>query len=130
MPTNPISRLNQKQKIIGALFSLFLLLMLAWWMGTLVLDSITPGITHIPIVPEGKDLVIQGKNLGDRVGRVYLLTQPPSTLDVITWSNSEISARLPQGVKSGTVWVSTNSPLGLRNSSPHDFIIQAAGLPS
>ena len=64
------------------------------------------------------------------MGKVLLLSQPPSGLDVITWSDNEIKVHIPPELKSGTVRVETNFPFGLRASPSRDFIVQSAGLPS
>ena len=122
--------LGKKQKSLGILLLLILVILFGWWLLTAVSAVVTPVITFIPVASEANDLLIQGRHFGSQMGKVLLLSQPPSGLDVITWSDNEIKVHIPPELKSGTVRVETNFPFGLRASPSRDFIVQSAGLPS
>ncbi len=76
------------------------------------LRSQTPLITSIPAVQPGADLVVLGRHFGARQGSsaLSLLHEPvdstqPTPLQITAWSDTRITARLPQGVTSGRLQV-------------------------
>jgi outer membrane protein assembly factor BamB len=120
-------------------FSLPILILALLAAAALWLRSQSPLITSIPAVQPGAGLVILGQHFGSRQGSstLSLLNEPvtgvpagqPALLQVTTWSDTRIIARLPQGVNSGRVQVTTALPLW--HSSPaHAFLTAAPGLPS
>ena len=100
------------------------------------LRSQAPLITSIPAVQPGADVVIFGAHFGSHQGNseVSLLnaqvdSTKPTPLQVITWSDTRITARLQQGVTSGRLQV-TRSILFKLSSLAHAFLTAAPGLPS
>lgn len=101
-----------------------------------IVGQSAPLITSIPAVQPGADLLILGARFGSSHGSstVSLLNQPvdstqPTPLQVTAWSDTRITARLPQGVTSGRLQV-TRTFLLKQSSPAHAFLTAAPGLPS
>ncbi len=98
----------------------------AWLVG-----QATPFITSIPAVQPGAELVILGQHFGRAQGgsTLSLASQPGTApLPVTAWTDTRLTARLPEGVTSGSLQVK-RALLG-RQSPPHSFLTAAPGLPS
>jgi len=117
-------------------FYLPILILVLLAAAALWLRSRVPLITSIPAVQPGADLSILGQHFGARQGSstLSLLNAPaestrPAPLQVTAWSDTRITARLPQGVTSGRVQIS-RSILFRSSSAAHAFLTAAPGLPS
>jgi outer membrane protein assembly factor BamB len=130
MSPNHSLNLSRKKKGFGIILIFIVIVLLGWWLLTIGLTAVTPKINHIPLVPDGSKMLIRGEHFGSQTGRVSLLTSPPVFLNVVNWSDSEITTQLPQNIKSGTIIVECNSWTGIRTSLSRDFIVQSPGLPS
>jgi outer membrane protein assembly factor BamB len=122
-----------RKRLPGYLFKLILLVIVTAGLITLfyrLYDNYRPVITSIPILKPDSRLVILGQGFGAQQGNSQLKLTNGQVLAVSAWSDTRLESSLPVGLQNGSVIVERTTWLGLRPSTPHDFITQAAGLPS
>ena len=130
MPSTVTSKMKPKRWGFALVSSLIGLTILVLGFVFFSLKNLTPDIKQIPFVPNGKNLVIHGQHFGSSIGQVRLASQSAASLDVLNWTDSEITAHLPAGIQGGTVQVVRPFLFGEIPSPTRDFIVQAPGLPS
>jgi hypothetical protein len=85
-----------------------------------------PHISSIPLLSPGQsEIVIIGQNFSPRQATVWLSAvgnQPRRELEVLSWQDDRITARLPAGVTFGSLEIQRPSIFGTHTSDPVSFI--------
>ncbi len=101
--------------------------------GWLIIGSVTPTVTSVPIVPsETAVITVLGEHFGANQGNGELLLLSNNgfqSLSVQSWQDDHITAVLPNQINDGTIQVVRQTLLPFR-SDQVSFVIQSNGLPS
>lgn len=99
--------------------------------GWLIIGSVTPTVTSVPIVPsETAVITVLGEHFGANQGNGELLLLSNNgfqSLSVQSWQDDHITAVLPNQINDGTIQVVRQTLLPFR-SDQVSFVIQSNGL--
>lgn len=92
--------------------------LVGWW------QRRRPRLRRLPVAPAGGPLVVQGERFGSRQGSSQLQVRLESgwqALEILSWSEARVVARLPEGTSSGVVRLRRVDGAGPRVSEPFGF---------